>query len=221
MNYDPITAEREVELIQRAQAGDRRAAAELTAAYEPLVCSMASKRQIRTGLDFEDLAQSARLGLYLAIPTFDPSKGYRFGTYARWGINTALSEEVGTTMTAIHIPRDERRKGLKGRLDDVGQVAFQRAHVPALDVEEHTVTSNAEVELFQLIHGRQTAARVREAVATLEDRERYIVEQTMLANPKRTLDSVGEELGISRQRTKQIRDDAYGRLRKRLRGVDG
>ena len=221
MNYEPITAEHEAELIVRAQTGDRKAADALVRAYEPLAAGMAAKRHAKTGLEFDDLAQAARMGLWIAVPKFDLSKGYRFSTYARWVIGSALTAEVGKTMTMIHIPRDDRRAGLEGSLKPDAQADFQRAHVPALDVEEHTVTSNAEVELFQLIHGRQTAARVREAVATLEDRERYIVEQTMLANPKRTLDSVGEELGISRQRTKQIRDDAYGRLRKRLRGVGG
>ncbi|MDD8022901.1 MAG: RNA polymerase factor sigma-32 [Paracoccaceae bacterium] len=55
-----------------------------------------------------------------------------------------------------------------------------------------------------------------EAMDNLSDRERYIVTQRRLIEAPRTLESLGEELGLSKERIRQLEAQAFGKLRKTL-----
>ncbi len=59
----------------------------------PLVISIAKKRA-NHGLDFEDLVQEGILGLITAAGKFDPTRGFRFSTYATWWIRQAIDDSV-------------------------------------------------------------------------------------------------------------------------------
>lgn len=72
----------------------------------------------------------------------------------------------------------------------------------------------------QELASRETTAhsrrRIDEALATLNERERFIVEQRLIAEPPSTLQAVGEQLGVSKERVRQLEERARGKLRNAL-----
>lgn len=76
-------------------------------------------------------------------------------------------------------------------------------------------------ERTQVRHDALTMRRwLREAMGVLTERERYIVGQRRLLDAPRTLESLGEELGLSKERVRQLEVQAFGKMRKSLERHD-
>jgi len=255
-----ITHEREVELAQLIEMGDRTAQKQFILANLRLVVSIA-KRYVGRGLTLLDLIQEGNIGLIRAVQRYDWRRGHRFSTHATWWIRQAISRAVADKGRTIRLPvyvntalnriRRERQRLLQelGReptelelaeatgLDPIRMVELQAA--PGAPVSlELPVGEDEEQELGDVLADTESASpediattqtlkdevqRVLESVLT--PREQLVLQLRFGLNNSQAhpLEQVGRELGITRERVRQIEAGALAKLRQppvldRLRG---
>ena len=98
-----LTFEQEKDLSRRVKAGDERAKARLVEANMRLVINIA-KYYHHALIPFEDLIQEGAIGLMTAAERYDPSRGYRFSTYATHWVRQAISRAIDNKSKSIRIP---------------------------------------------------------------------------------------------------------------------
>jgi RNA polymerase primary sigma factor len=113
-----LTAEQEARLLARAGSGDTKAHELLVEANVRMIIAIAARYQGR-GLAMLDLIQEGNLGLLRAIERFDPEKGERLSSYAKYwilsGIQRAIAEH-GTILSAP-IRAGERLQEVRGVIE--------------------------------------------------------------------------------------------------------
>lgn len=98
-----LTPEEEVALAECMRRGDVRAKTRLVEANMRLVINIA-KHYHNSLVPFEDLIQEGAIGLMTACERYDPSRGYRFSTYATHWIKQAISRAIDNKARAIRVP---------------------------------------------------------------------------------------------------------------------
>jgi RNA polymerase primary sigma factor len=249
-NLPLLTAEQEVDLAKRIEAGDSEALQKFVMSNLRLVVSIA-KRYRNRGLSMLDLIQEGNIGLMRAVHKYDWRKGFKFSTYATWWIRQAVTRAIADKARTIRLPvhmgeaitrlnqvtqRLTQQLGRDPTEEEVARAlgvnvqkvrdAVKAAHVPSS--LEAPIGDEDESELADLV-ADEASQRPEEAVyetllkletqealgSVLTPREQLVLQLRFgLGNGHvYPLEKIGEVLGITRERVRQIEAKALEKLR--------
>jgi RNA polymerase sigma factor (sigma-70 family) len=175
------------------------ARAQIVQANLPLVLAMAKRTKL-TGVDFSELISEGNMALLRSVDKFDCSKGFKFSTYACRAILKSFSR------VAIRASRYRSR--------------FPTEFDPALEKSDFIERKRQEVEEFCVDELRSILV---ENLAELNDVEKRVIRARFAldaadsdqAQPM-TLEQVGEIIGVTKERVRQIQNKALDKLRQTL-----
>lgn len=101
--YPVLSSDEEDELVQLVVAGDQNAKEKLINSNLRFVVTVAKQYQ-NQGLPLVDLINEGNLGLIKAVGKFDPTRGFKFISYAVWWIRQSIMEAIADLGKVVRIP---------------------------------------------------------------------------------------------------------------------
>lgn len=137
---------------------DAAAARTLVIDHVPLVRAMA-RRYAHFGVSFDDLVQEGMLGLLVAAERFEPERGHRFGTYARWWVRWRMQRYLQLNRAIVGIPETRAIRFVRRRLRGTTARLEQSTRRPASDAEiaRELGVDESDVALVRAELGPRTA----------------------------------------------------------------
>ena len=202
-HFEPLSKEEEIELWKDYKYNHNLDARDkLINANLKFVVNIASKYTGR-GLSYADLISEGNMGLMKAIDKFDGAKGYKTITYSVWWIKQSILEAIDKRNGIEHedLPMDTENSSLFDNDDVEAQ--------PLLgdEFKEDSIESNLNKEDLH--------SSVETILSGLTKRERTIVEKYygLTCDKPMTLEEIGKELKLTKERIRQINDKALKKMK--------
>ena len=242
-----VTPEEETELAERIKAGDEVAYRRLVEANLRFVVSVAKQYQGR-GLDFPDIINEGNIGLMKAALKFDPTRGFKFISYAVWWIRQQIYQAVSDKGRIIRLPlnqvnalckigrartdflQENEREPTDEELSELLDISPEKLAESALsDIKglslDFPLGEDQTESLIDILPNSDSPSADKEleneslrmdidaVMAVLNDRERRVLTLNFgLGCPALSLDEIGEDMHLTRERVRQVKMKAIRKL---------
>ena len=229
-----MTPERERELAERMLSGfiteeeTKEIQKELLEGNLRFVITV-SKQYQNQGLDLPDLIAEGNLGLMKAIEHFDWSKQLRFISYAVWWVRQSILQSLNENARTIRLPVNvvqelhKAKKELEKAGVDLPEKFINLPYTVNLDSplneEGDTLLDvlnnpNADLADANLSTEDTLKEKLLSMLNVLDDRERVIIQDYFgLSGTTRTLEDIGNDFDLTKERVRQIKEKALRKLR--------
>jgi RNA polymerase primary sigma factor len=229
-----MTPDREKELSERMLSQDiteqekKQIQQELLEGNLRFVITVCKQYQ-NQGLDLSDLISEGNYGLMKAIENFDWSKKLRFISYAVWWVRQSILQSLNENARTIRLPVNviQELHRAKKELDSAGvELPSKFTSLPytinldnPVNEEGDTlvdilVNPNAEMVDTDLSSENLLKDRLLNMLNVLDNRERLIIENYFgLSGNTRTLEDIGNDFSLTKERVRQIKEKALRKLR--------
>lgn len=188
-----------------------------------------SKQYQNQGLDFPDLIAEGNYGLLKAIDNFDWSKKLRFISYAVWWVRQSILQSLNENARTIRLPVNvvQDLQKAKKELENAGvELPDKFINLPyTVDLDsplnedgdtlmDVIINPNAESADTNLSTEQTLKDKLISMLDVLDERERVIVEDYFgLSGSTRTLEDIGNDFELTKERVRQIKEKALRKLR--------
>jgi len=230
---DILTPEEEAIVARKVKEGDEKAIEKLITSNLRFVISVAKEYQGQ-GIPLVDLIAEGNYGLIKATDRFDPTRGFRFISYAVWWIKQSIIQSLNEQSRTVRLP-----------VNITNQISKIKKEMTRFEQENERIATNNDFDISIL---NQPSCRslndkinengdevldilsdksdndenseeilkneIESTMSILNKRERDIIQMYFgLDGQPMTLEQIGDEYGLTKERIRQIKEKALRRLK--------
>jgi len=202
-----LTPRQEIELAKKIKNGDAAARERMINANLRLVVTIA-RDYANLGLPLLDLISEGNIGLTKAVERFEPTKGAKLSTYAMWWIKQSIKRALANQSKTIRLPVH-----LADKVAKVRRVSLQMSDELGREPTDDELGEEIGIDSDKITRIKSVGIRPASLDAPIADNDS--TEFSEGAEPK-TLEDVGKDFGITRERIRQLQNVALAKLRRAL-----